>query len=82
MAASEPARTSGDDARPLPIQPALARSQFAAVDFNADEFLSARRHTPLDELRSDLRGFLTGLRTDLVGTINDDVDECAVAHPS
>ncbi|BGP23394.1 hypothetical protein JCM10295v2_002290 [Rhodotorula toruloides] len=58
----------------LPSAPPLSHDALAGDDFDASEFLLARRHTPLDDLRSELRGYLSTLRTSLVGVINEEYE--------
>ncbi|BGP06652.1 hypothetical protein JCM10049v2_002476 [Rhodotorula toruloides] len=58
----------------LPSAPPLSHEALAGDDFDASEFLLARRHTPLDDLRSELRGYLATLRTSLVGVINEEYE--------
>ncbi|ORY89153.1 oligomeric golgi complex component, COG2-domain-containing protein [Leucosporidium creatinivorum] len=58
----------------LPSVPALDHSLFAGEDFDASEFLLSRRHTALDELRSELRAYLATLRTSLVAVINTEYE--------
>lgn len=53
----------------------LSHTTFSSDNFNVNDFLLSRRHTPLDELRSELRGYLTNLRTELVGVINRDYED-------
>lgn len=44
-------------------------------EFSANDFLLSRRHTPLDELRTELRSYLSNLRQELVGVINRDYED-------
>ncbi|KAG0243145.1 Conserved oligomeric Golgi complex subunit 2 [Actinomortierella wolfii] len=50
----------------------IDRAALIAPDFDIDEFLSARRHLPLEELKSQLIAHLKELRTELVELINSD----------
>ena len=47
----------------------------AASTFSADTFLLSRIHIPLEELRAELRLYLSVLREELVQLINDDYEE-------
>ncbi|WVQ84689.1 hypothetical protein IAT38_006844 [Cryptococcus sp. DSM 104549] len=47
----------------------------SAETFSADTFLLSRIHIPLEELRAELRGYLGGLREELVQLINEDYEE-------
>jgi hypothetical protein len=47
----------------------------SAPDFSADAFLLSRLHIPLEELRGELRAYLSTLREELVQLINDDYEE-------
>ncbi|GAA6009286.1 hypothetical protein JCM11491_004257 [Sporobolomyces phaffii] len=58
----------------LPDAPELSHSLFAGDDFDPSEFLLARRHTGLEDLRSELRAYLATLRTSLVGVINQEYE--------
>ncbi|RUO96126.1 oligomeric golgi complex component, COG2-domain-containing protein [Jimgerdemannia flammicorona] len=53
-------------------QNAIERQAFTAPDFDADAFLSSRRHLGLDELKSELSGHLAQLKNELVELINRD----------
>lgn len=44
-------------------------------DWDVDAFLLSRLHTPLDELRTDLRSYLVVLKQELVQLINEDYTE-------
>lgn len=59
----------------LPIEQPLSHEIFRAEDFEPDQFLLSRRHTALDDLRTELRTYLTGLRSELVGLINEDYED-------
>lgn len=43
--------------------------------WDVDSFLLSRLHTPLDELRTDLRSYLGVLKEELVQLINEDYTE-------
>lgn len=43
--------------------------------FNPDDLLQSRSHVPLEELRGELRSYLTVLREELVQLINEDYEE-------
>ncbi|GAA5969864.1 hypothetical protein JCM11641_008068 [Rhodosporidiobolus odoratus] len=58
----------------LPTAPPLGHGVFEGESFNPSDFLLERRHTPLEELRSDLRAYLATLRTSLVGVINEEYE--------
>lgn len=53
----------------------LSHATFSSASFDVNAFLLSRRHTPLDELRSELRAYLANLRTELVGVINRDYED-------
>lgn len=58
----------------LPDAPPISHSLLASPDFDASSFLLARRLTPLDQLRSELREYLASLKQSLVGVINDEYE--------
>ncbi|GAA5836232.1 hypothetical protein JCM9279_002236 [Rhodotorula babjevae] len=58
----------------LPLAPALSHDVLTGPDWDASAFLLERRHTPLDDLRSELRAYLATLRTSLVGVINEEYE--------
>lgn len=58
----------------LPSAPPISHSLLASPDFDASSFLLARRLTPLDQLRSELREYLASLKQSLVGVINDEYE--------
>lgn len=58
----------------LPLAPALGHDVLSRPDWDASAFLLERRHSSLDDLRSDLRAYLATLRTSLVGVINDEYE--------
>ncbi|GAA5885926.1 hypothetical protein JCM5296_007033 [Sporobolomyces johnsonii] len=68
--------SAATDAQPvdLPTAPPLSHELFEGERFDASEFLLSRRHTGLDELRSELRAYLATLRTSLVGVINEEYE--------
>lgn len=59
----------------LPIAAPLSHDLFLDAAFSPDAFLLSRRHTSLDDLRSDLRSYLTSLRAELVALINEDYED-------
>jgi hypothetical protein len=59
----------------LPLPPPLSPSVFLSDSFQPDSFLVTRRHVPLDELRSELRAYLTQTRSELVKVINSDYED-------
>lgn len=58
----------------LPDAPPISHSLLTSPDFDASSFLLARRLTPLDQLRSELREYLASLKQSLVGVINDEYE--------
>lgn len=60
---------------PLPLALPLDHDLFLDDAFDVDDFLLARRHTSLDDLRSELRTYLSRLRNELVGVINEDYED-------
>ncbi|CEQ41823.1 SPOSA6832_03571, partial [Sporobolomyces salmonicolor] len=68
--------SAATDAQPvdLPTAPPLSHELFEGEHFDASEFLLSRRHTGLEELRSELRAYLATLRTSLVGVINEEYE--------
>ncbi|KAF9918850.1 Conserved oligomeric Golgi complex subunit 2 [Lobosporangium transversale] len=78
------AKNSGSSNRPQQSQGASAsgsdfsltigidRAALIAPDFDTDEFLSARRHLPLEELKSQLISHMKELKTELIELINSD----------
>ncbi|BGP14663.1 hypothetical protein JCM10213_001627 [Rhodosporidiobolus nylandii] len=58
----------------LPSAPPLSHEALAGDTFDASDFLLQRRHTPLEDLRSDLRTYLSTLRASLVGVINEEYE--------
>ena len=67
--------SKGVNLNDLPFPPSLAHGLFTHNDFDADQFLLERRHTGLDDLRTDLRAYLHELRNELVGVINEDYED-------
>ncbi|WVO15042.1 hypothetical protein L204_102686 [Cryptococcus depauperatus] len=61
----------------LPSLQPLSHSHplLSAPEFDVDAFLQSRVHIPLEELRSELRSYLEGLREELVKLINEDYEE-------
>lgn len=60
----------------LPIYVPLSHDNphLTAEVFNVEEFLLSRSHTSLQDLRSELRDYLTSLKEELVLLINDDYE--------
>ncbi|GAA5933962.1 COG2 family protein [Sporobolomyces koalae] len=58
----------------LPDAPALSHELFEGAEFDPSDFLLSRRHTALEDLRSELRAYLATLRTSLVGVINQEYE--------
>ncbi|KAF8941953.1 Conserved oligomeric Golgi complex subunit 2 [Haplosporangium gracile] len=56
----------------FPLSTGIDRAALIAADFDTDEFLSARRHLPLEELKSQLNSHKKELKTELVELINSD----------
>ncbi|KAG0053488.1 Conserved oligomeric Golgi complex subunit 2 [Gryganskiella cystojenkinii] len=56
----------------FPLSIGVDRAALIALDFDTDEFLSARRHLPLEELKSQLIAHMKELKTELVELINSD----------
>ncbi|KAF9208535.1 Conserved oligomeric Golgi complex subunit 2 [Haplosporangium sp. Z 27] len=56
----------------FPLSIGLDRSALIAANFDTDEFLSARRHLPLEELKSQLITHMKELKTELIELINSD----------
>lgn len=80
---SSPGGRTGDDTgdddhdgegAELPTAPPISHSLLAAPDFDVSAFLLERRHTPLNELRTELREYLSELRQSLVRVINDEYE--------
>ncbi|OAV99334.1 hypothetical protein, variant [Puccinia triticina 1-1 BBBD Race 1] len=59
----------------LPVGLPLSHQVFRDPDFDPDEFLLSRRHTALEDLRTELRSYLSGLKSELVGLINEDYED-------
>jgi hypothetical protein len=59
----------------LPVGLPLSHQVFRDPDFDPDQFLLSRRHTTLDDLRTELRSYLSGLKAELVGLINEDYED-------
>ncbi|GAA5853661.1 hypothetical protein JCM5353_001396 [Sporobolomyces roseus] len=58
----------------LPDAPELNHELFQGEEFDPSEFLLGRRHTGLEDLRSELRAYLATLRTSLVAVINEEYE--------
>ncbi|KAG0212364.1 Conserved oligomeric Golgi complex subunit 2, partial [Mortierella sp. GBA30] len=56
----------------FPLSIGVDRQALIAPDFDTDEFLSARRHLPLEELKSQLIAHMKELKTELIELINSD----------
>ncbi|KAF9173929.1 Conserved oligomeric Golgi complex subunit 2 [Mortierella sp. AD011] len=56
----------------FPLSIGIDRAALIAVNFDTDEFLSARRHLPLEELKSQLIAHMKELKTELIELINND----------
>ncbi|KAF9949592.1 Conserved oligomeric Golgi complex subunit 2, partial [Mortierella alpina] len=56
----------------FPLSIGIDRAALTAPDFDTDEFLSARRHLPLEELKSQLIAHMKELKTELIELINSD----------
>ncbi|KAG0326541.1 Conserved oligomeric Golgi complex subunit 2 [Podila horticola] len=56
----------------FPLTIGIDRAALIAPDFDTDEFLSARRHLPLEELKSQLSTHMKELKTELIELINSD----------
>lgn len=69
--------TTSLDVPDLPDYLPLDRNNpFLKVDvFNVEEFLLSRSHTSLQDLRTELRDFLSTLKEELVKLINDDYEK-------
>jgi hypothetical protein len=57
------------------LPPPLESSVFLSDSFDTDAFLVSRRHTPLDELRAELRACLNQTKSELVKVINSDYED-------
>ncbi|BGP46800.1 hypothetical protein JCM10450v2_002648 [Rhodotorula kratochvilovae] len=68
------AATGDDSELDLPTAPPLSHEVLSGESWDASAFLLERRHTPLDDLRSELRAYLATLRTSLVGVINEEYE--------
>ncbi|CAO3569691.1 unnamed protein product [Mortierella alpina] len=56
----------------FPLSMGIDRAALTAPDFDTDEFLSARRHLPLEELKAQLIAHMKELKTELIELINSD----------
>jgi hypothetical protein len=73
------AKFSSEEAGPshdLPLHVPLSHDNafLAAPEFNIEEFLLSRSHISLQDLRSELRDYLSTLKEELVQLINDDYE--------
>ncbi|PLW09470.1 hypothetical protein PCANC_21501 [Puccinia coronata f. sp. avenae] len=59
----------------LPVGLPLSHQVFRDPAFDPDQFLLSRRHTALEDLRTELRSYLAGLKSELVGLINEDYED-------
>jgi len=59
----------------LPVGLPLSHQVFRDPGFDPDQFLLSRRHTALEDLRTELRSYLAGLKSELVGLINEDYED-------
>lgn len=59
----------------LPLGLPLSHQVFRDPAFDPDQFLFSRRHTALEDLRTELRSYLSGLKSELVGLINEDYED-------
>ena len=64
-----------DEQGVLPFAPPLSHGLFLSEPFEASTFLLTRKHVNLDDLRSELRSYLTSLRQQLVSIINSDYED-------
>ncbi|KAM0790884.1 hypothetical protein ACM66B_004723 [Microbotryomycetes sp. NB124-2] len=74
---NSPATTSNDGEGTeyeLPEVEPLDGSVFRQAQFDASEWLLTRRHTALDELRSELRAYQATLKSQLVAVINTEYE--------
>lgn len=60
--------------KPLPSN-AVERSAFTAAEFDADTFLSSRRHLGLERMKAELNTHLKSLKTELIELINRDYQD-------
>ncbi|KAF9327840.1 Conserved oligomeric Golgi complex subunit 2 [Podila minutissima] len=76
IAANKPSQVSHQHesgaASDFPLTVGIDRAALIAPDFDTDEFLSARRHLPLEELKSQLSTHMKELKTELIELINSD----------
>ncbi|KAG0341730.1 Conserved oligomeric Golgi complex subunit 2, partial [Podila humilis] len=63
---------SGMDNTEFSLTAGIDRAALIAPDFDTDEFLSARRHLPLEELKSQFIAHMKELKTELIELINSD----------
>jgi hypothetical protein len=57
------------------LPPRLSHDVFLQADFDPNAFLLSHRHSPIEDLRSDLKAYLSTLRQDLTGVINSSYED-------
>ncbi|KAG2368424.1 oligomeric golgi complex component, COG2-domain-containing protein [Suillus spraguei] len=67
-------RTTASTELPIYVPLSHDNPHLTAEVFNVEEFLLSRAHTSLQDLRSELRDYLTSLKEELVLLINDDYE--------
>ncbi|KAG2055478.1 COG complex component [Suillus hirtellus] len=67
-------RTTASTELPIYVPLSHDNPHLTAEVFNVEEFLLSRSHTSLQDLRSELRDYLTSLKEELVLLINDDYE--------
>lgn len=67
-------RTTASTELPIYVPLSHDNPHLTAEVFNVEEFLLSRSHTSLQDLRSQLRDYLTSLKEELVLLINDDYE--------
>lgn len=67
-------RTTASTELPIYVPLSHNNPHLTAEVFNVEEFLLSRSHTSLQDLRSELRDYLTSLKEELVLLINDDYE--------
>lgn len=67
-------RTTASTELPIYVPLSHDNPYLTAEVFNVEEFLLSRSHTSLQDLRSELRDYLTSLKEELVLLINDDYE--------
>ncbi|KAG0704468.1 oligomeric golgi complex component, COG2-domain-containing protein [Suillus ampliporus] len=73
-ASSHAPRTTTSAELPIYVPLSHDNPNLTAEVFNVEEFLLSRSHTSLQDLRSELRDYLTSLKEELVLLINDDYE--------